>query len=301
MDQSSSIKIKEMGSHFEQKDDYITNTITLLRKWAEVNATEDTLVKERKEFKKNMLLLEKRHNEFIEKEKLFEDSTKRYEKFLQENSVKLAHAAKKKEEEENCQARHTTLINSLKEEIQLLQQKEHKLNQQIQNYQVFQEFVRKVVDSSGEFSTVNDVVNRFEILMIVLKELSEQGRLFNEEIEAERTQMMQYIDDKNNEILEYNNQIAKLQRHVDHALTEALKCESRWNHLKNAMSTKCLERGQIKMAVHNLFNIIIKHQKLDFHTEDTMQQLEKIQEFIVDWKEVVEEMKSTRLSVESIS
>lgn len=305
MDQRNLSKIKESiigpdSKIIQQKDDYVTNTITLLKKCAEVNATEKILATERMKFKTNMTLLQKRNEEFIKKEKLLEESTKKYEKYFQKNELKLTQANKKIEEETVNENKLSNDITSLSNEIQFLQQKEIKLNQQIQNYQVYQEFVRRVVDSSGgEFNTVNDVINRFEILKTILKELSDQEKLLNEEIAKERIQMMQYIEEKSNEMLKINNDIAELQRNVDHAVNEALKWESKWNHLKKTMMTKSREKSRIKMTVRNLFNIIIKHQNLDFYTEDTMQQLEKIQEFIVDWKEVVEELKSTNMTSEA--
>ena len=53
--------------------------------------------------------------------------------------------------------------------------------------------------------------------------------------------------DKNNEILGYNNQLAGLQTRLDTAQSGAVKWESKWTHIKNTAAKKTLLLGRIKM------------------------------------------------------
>ena len=56
-----------------------------------------------------------------------------------------------------------------------------------------------------------------------------------------------FPQEKNNEILGYNNQLAGLQTRLDAAQSQAVKWESKWTHIKNTAAKKTLLLGRIKM------------------------------------------------------
>jgi hypothetical protein len=56
-----------------------------------------------------------------------------------------------------------------------------------------------------------------------------------------------YFQEKNNQILGYNNQLAGLQSRLDKAQSAAVKWESKWTHIKNTAAKKTLLLGRIKM------------------------------------------------------
>ena len=56
-----------------------------------------------------------------------------------------------------------------------------------------------------------------------------------------------FPQEKNNEILGYNNQLAGLQTWLDAAQSQAVKWESKWTHIKNTAAKKTLLLGRIKM------------------------------------------------------
>lgn len=56
-----------------------------------------------------------------------------------------------------------------------------------------------------------------------------------------------FAQEKNNEVLSCNNQLAELITRLDKAQSEAVKWESRWMHIKNTAAKKTLLLGRIKM------------------------------------------------------
>ncbi len=68
-----------------------------------------------------------------------------------------------------------------------------------------------------------------------------------EKVEGQKQQLVKYTEDKNNEILGYNNRLATLQTRLDAAQSEAAKWESKWTHIKNTAAKKTLLLGRVKM------------------------------------------------------
>ena len=64
---------------------------------------------------------------------------------------------------------------------------------------------------------------------------------------ADRFIEANFPQEKNNEILGYNNQLAGLQTRLDAAQSQAVKWESKWTHIKNTAAKKTLLLGRIKM------------------------------------------------------
>jgi len=65
-----------------------------------------------------------------------------------------------------------------------------------------------------------------------------------------------WSQEKHNEILKYNNQLAALQTRLDRAENKALRLESRWTYLRNTASSKTLLLGRIKMCVRSALSEI---------------------------------------------
>lgn len=57
-------------------------------------------------------------------------------------------------------------------------------------------------------------------------------------IEKEKGRLVKFTEEKNNEILYYNNQLAQLQTRLDQAQSKAVKWESKWTHIQVNCITK---------------------------------------------------------------
>lgn len=64
------------------------------------------------------------------------------------------------------------------------------------------------------------------------KDLLERDQANQDAIEKEKAKLMKFTEEKNNEILYYNNQLAQLQTRLDQAQSRAVKWESKWTHIQ---------------------------------------------------------------------
>ncbi|KAJ7374089.1 Coiled-coil domain-containing protein 42 [Desmophyllum pertusum] len=144
---------------------------------------------------------------------------------------------------------------------------------------------------------INNTLRRFWSL---LRSFRRFGRTFWKEkpktkknMRRKKGRLVKFTEEKNNEILNYNNQLAHLQTQLEKAQSVAVKWESQWTHIQNTAAKKTLLLGRIKMATHNLFMLVNRHLKQNTVIELTEKQLEKIQVFIQDLTQITNEIKRT--------
>ncbi|KAL4835176.1 hypothetical protein H8958_016758 [Nasalis larvatus] len=124
-------------------------------------------------------------------------------------------------------------------------------------------------------------------------DLMQSAQEGQEKIERAKARLARYMEEKDDEILQQNNELARLQMRFDHARSNVIIWESRWAHIQNTAAKKTLLLGTIKMATLNLFQIVSKQLKevTEVALEDTHKQLDMIQQFIQDLSDIWAEVK----------
>nr|XP_054773629.1 coiled-coil domain-containing protein 42 homolog [Lytechinus pictus] len=181
-----------------------------------------------------------------------------------------------------------------------LQGQKDKLLQRLNKHKLFHRFLERTLESAEEFHEIREVIARHETLVATHRDLVEKANRTQDAVEKEKARLGKFTEEKNNEILHYNNQLATLQTQLDTAQSEAVKWESVWTHIKNTAAKKTLLLGRIKMATHNLFQLVSRHAKTaSLGTENTLEQLTKIQTFIMDLTQITTEIKRAEVAATS--
>uniref|UniRef100_A0A673VLI2 Coiled-coil domain containing 42 n=1 Tax=Suricata suricatta TaxID=37032 RepID=A0A673VLI2_SURSU len=143
------------------------------------------------------------------------------------------------------------------------------------------------------FEEIHEVISRYKTLVSMHKDLMQAAQEGQEKIEHVKALLAHYVEEKDDEILQHNNELARLQMHFDHARSDVIIWESRWAHIQNTAAKKTLLLGTIKMATLNLFQTVSKQMKetATVALEDTYKQLDMIQQFIRDLSDILAEVK----------
>ncbi|KAH3886209.1 coiled-coil domain-containing protein 42 homolog isoform X2 [Dreissena polymorpha] len=275
----------------EREDDHLTPATRLLEKRREMAEVEQALAAQKEEFQMKMESLQQRREELERKECLLKKNLLQFDKFLKDNDSKKARAVKKANDEREMKRQKEKEIEKLDIDTKELETNKKKLLRKLENYKVFHKYMEKTLERGEEFHEMRDVIARYDTLTATHEDLLKSEQKNQDVIEKHRQNLMKYIEEKDNEILSYNNQLSSLQTRLDVAQSEAVKWESQWTHIKNTAAKKTLELGRIKMATHNLYQLVKRHQRQAAQADETPEQLTQIQMFLEDLNDIVRDLK----------
>uniref|UniRef100_A0A8D0GJK1 Coiled-coil domain containing 42 n=1 Tax=Sphenodon punctatus TaxID=8508 RepID=A0A8D0GJK1_SPHPU len=249
--------------------------IRLLEKKKEAKVAHQAMEAQKEAFKTRMEALSSRWEELRAKEAQLKLYIQKFEQFIQENDQKRIRALKKANKERELKQQRVTELAKAKLNMATLKQKHQRLSTKLQQYSIFNKYLEKVVEIS-EFEEIQEVIGRYKTLVGMQEDLIDSAQEGLEMIEKEKTHLARYTEEKDDEILQHNNELARLQARFDRARSEVIVWESRWAHIQNTAAKKTLMLGTIKMATLNLFQSIGKQMKetMVVPVEDTHKQLE---------------------------
>ncbi|KNC98287.1 uncharacterized protein SPPG_09394 [Spizellomyces punctatus DAOM BR117] len=275
----------------EQEDHDLTPATKLLEKRREMLEVENGLNQQKEEFAMKIESLAQRREELARKETQLKESLMKFDKFLKENDAKRTRAIKKSHEERKTREQKEVEILNLRENMGKLSSKKDRQLKNVDTNLAYQRYLESVLENVEEFGEVKDIIGRFDTLAATNAELLDRAREAQDRTEKDRMAFLHSTEEKNTTILNYNNDIAKLQTKLEELQFRSAKWQSECDQTMNNATQKSLLLGQIKMATNNLFNLVKSHLNNRLNTtNDTLVQLDKIQQFILDLSAITADM-----------
>ncbi|XP_056636601.1 coiled-coil domain-containing protein 42 homolog [Diorhabda sublineata] len=191
--------------------------------------------------------------ELNEKEKQLRENFIHFDQFITENMEKRERAEKKiKDDKILCEQRRKDIEKCEKDYIALKEAK-FEMDKKIKEYKLYENFLDKVVDTSQEFISIQDMINRYMTLLsakLSLAKLQEQNLVA---LERAKSDMMKLIEEKNFIIMGLNNQIANLQSRFENAKIKSIDCEHLVLKIKNNAVLQLHEIDEVKSSIWNLY------------------------------------------------
>lgn len=191
----------------EREDDHLTPATRLLEKRREMSEVEQALAAQKEEFQMKMESLQQRREELHRKEYQLKESLLKFDKFLKENDSKRARALKKAAEERDMRRAKDREIARLKEETTALMKDRDHIQYKLERNVIYQQYLEKVLESAEEFQEIREVIARYDTLTATHQDLLERETKNQEKYETEKGRLVKFTEEKNNEILNYNNQV----------------------------------------------------------------------------------------------
>ncbi|XP_076839897.1 coiled-coil domain-containing protein 42-like isoform X1 [Brachyhypopomus gauderio] len=272
--------------------------LRLLQKRRENVEVHDSMIQRRAHFESYLEELRVRR-EVLEEKKV--QMKEHLHNTLKENELKRCQALKKaRREREQTNQKQAELL-AMQEEMKSLIKERDELANRVRRTAIYPEYLYKVVQASKQFQDVSEVMSRYETLCEMREVLVRTTEQNQDRVEQLRGQLARVITEGGDKVVQYNNHLAQLQRELDEVHANRMIWESRWAHIQNTAAKKTLLLGTIKMATLNLYQLVCKRandtKEMPVAPEDTLKQLDKIQDVLLDLIYVWEEVSQTETAV----
>ncbi|MGH0148910.1 UNVERIFIED_CONTAM: hypothetical protein FKN15_013936 [Acipenser sinensis] len=141
---------------------------------------------------------------------------------LQENDMKRLRAMKKAAQERELTNQKESDLAALQQEMTSLNREREALEKRVLRHAVFLRYLERVVQASEQFQEVRQVMSRYDTLVLTREDLLRTAQENQENMDRARTQLARFLEEKNDVVLQYNNQLAHLQSRLDRARSDAL-------------------------------------------------------------------------------
>ncbi|NXP05668.1 CCD42 protein, partial [Thinocorus orbignyianus] len=204
------------------------------------------------EFREQMKAISCRWRDLHAKKAQLKTHMEKSEKTIKGND-KIQFQALKKASKEKEKKQHTEReLLKAKELLEDLRNKRQKLCNRVQEYSIFEKYLKNVVEIS-QFEEIQEVIWRYEALLRVHKDLLQSQQRHKEMSEQATVLLDQYMEEKEVEILQYKNELEQLQQRFDQTQSDILYWETHWADIQNMAAKKTQELATIKLAILNLF------------------------------------------------
>jgi len=261
----------------ERDEKHVSPATRLLEKRRETAEVEHALSAQKEEFSMKMEGLAQRRQELERKEQQLKQSLQKFDRFLKENDSKKSRALKKAMDERTMIKQKEQMIEQLKVECTGLESERDRFKQRLEKYTIYQSYLERVLELSDEFSELREIMARYDTLIATHNDLMKREQENQKTMEKEKLKFHKFMEDKNTEILHCNNQLAQLQTRLDKAQSDSVHWESKWTHIQNTAAKKTLLLGRIKIATHNLYQLVARHAKhnQDVENEEAEEEIKK--------------------------
>ncbi|XP_053341802.1 coiled-coil domain-containing protein 42 homolog isoform X1 [Clarias gariepinus] len=281
-----------------QEENVCSGVTRLLEKRRHMKHVDGVLRTQRQEFEVKRQSVRQRREELKKKEENLKDSLLKFDKFLKENDAKRARGVRKAESERAVLRERERELERLHTDIAALLVKKEKLEERVERFKVYSEFLHTVMKTGTKFEDVGQLVSRFETLMSTREQLLRRQSEMERQRERDRLELRRYVSEQNSVLLQHSNTLSQLQTELDNALSYTLTQESSWTHTQAAAVTDTHQLSQIKVATLNLYHMTggITGGDEGVDVDDTEEQLDRVQVFMADRAELVSHLRSDRSS-----
>ncbi|CDI87234.1 hypothetical protein, conserved [Eimeria praecox] len=121
----------------------------------------------------------------------------------------------------------------------------------------FADYLKAASETSPEFSSVRDIIERFEVLASVHSSLREHEEKTTEQMDILRQQLQEYKRSQAAKILEANNKVAEYQRELEALEKETAALTAKADEADRDSFSKSLHLGKVLLAVENMYAMCI--------------------------------------------
>ncbi|GLC45244.1 Cilia- and flagella-associated protein 73 [Pleodorina starrii] len=272
--------------------DHVSPATRLLEKRRQMFEVQEALEAQKLDFNRKEEVFKRREEALKLKDLELQESLIRFSKFLQENDSKRARAEKKATDEIRARSQKEKEIEQLTEVLEELKSEKERILEVLEKNMRYQQYLESVLEVADEYQEVSDLLLRHATLSATNADLKDHQRRCSELAEKVRTELQIYVKQKTDEILNLNNQVAKLKTELEGYEAEAMVQEAKKDSSLQIASQRTLEYGQVVLSADNIFNRCRSKSSIGHPAESNpLHQLDVIGNFVSDLGAIIKQFR----------
>jgi hypothetical protein len=226
--------------------EHVSPATRLLEKRRQMFEVQEVLEQQKAAFNRKEEIFKRQEDGLKKKDLDLQESLIKFSKFLQENDNKITRAEKKSREEIALRHQKEQEIQNLQEKLDGLKVKCDEVNQTVEENIKYQRYLELVVEADNDLPDIGELLNRHSTLVTTHADLKQQQTEHSEAMERVRTEMHAFVKERTDDILNWNNHIARLKKQRENILLAAHDEEALKDSALQVTSKNTLEYGQVR-------------------------------------------------------
>ncbi|XP_066523484.1 coiled-coil domain-containing protein 42 homolog [Hoplias malabaricus] len=261
----------------------------VLKKQVKLEEVDRQLTEKRLEFKDRLQALERRRVELLHKQHETKARAAKFEKFVDENEVKLRRSLRKYQVERKQNELKEKEKSELSAQLEQLQIRHQYLKERVEQYKIYEVYLMKVLEllpenylEYGADSLVMPIISRHETLSITQQDLLQRLSSLAEELDQGQHNLDSLKQEQNTNKLMTNKELSELQTQWDQ-IKEKNKQLEMTLHIRQSQSRDQVEEvGSLLIAVKNLGQQCYLQHYGPLENIDVLTIMDMIKEFIME-------------------
>ncbi|XP_058801822.1 uncharacterized protein LOC131670328 [Phymastichus coffea] len=209
--------------------------------------------------------LETKRNDYHDKRKIVQEQWKdlaQKEAICKRNQEKKERAAIKIVEQNQLKEKRQIQIEELMEKCKEISDTKLKMDKNIAKYQIYEEFLLKVIEKEESMQTINDLLMRYEALVAAKKELNDVQQRDIMKLEKAKSSLNHLIEKYSVKVATLNNRIDCSKQRYEHAQHESAKWEKVFQNIQSETTEILLDVVTIKDTCRRMYMEICRRKNL---------------------------------------
>ena len=278
--------------------DHVSPATRLLEKRRHMFEVQEALDAQKEEFQRREATFKRREEMLKKKDLELQESLIKFNKFLQENDSKRNRAEKKQLDEKKQKQLKEGEIVRLHGEVQKQLEKRAQMVEEVKKMSQYQAYLDSVLEVEEEYPEIADLLARYETLSAARDDLIKRQDSAADQNERERKELQEFMQERSDRILNYNNQVADLQQDSEKAAEKVVEIQENADRQVQTVAESTLQLGQVMMACENIYqrcmsktHVARKEVKSEGEitddTEAVKEKLSFIQDYLTDLQSIV--------------
>lgn len=292
--------------------DHVSPATRLLEKRRQMFEVQEALNSQKDEFNRREDAYRRREDGLRRKDLELQESLIKFNKFLQENESKRYRAQRRAADERKQQDIKDVEIGKLEEQLHDKLLEENKLKEEVEKNLQYQDYLENVCQTMSKyFPEISDILSRYKTLRDANEQLLLQKEQDDKEVDEQTKEYSTFKKDKENQILNQNNEIAELQIQLDKSIASTLEIQATLDKEKTEKSSREVNFGSVISATSNILdrceqNFRTRHNKpqrdksverdddLGHLVDRTAAKLDEVCMFMVDFIDITRDFSSMK-------